>query len=402
MRIWTNWAGNVRATPCRVERPRSIDALRQIVAAATREGLPVRAAGSGHSFSPLCETGGVLVDLSAIAGIERIDPVSGDAVVLAGTKLHALGEPLLEAGRALANQGDIDQQAIAGAVSTGTHGTGRRHGSFAAQARAVEFVTAEGDLVEVNASDPERFRAARLSLGLMGVISRVTMSTLPAYRLRERCRAASFDEGLAAYLEEEPVRRNAEFWWLPALDACVIKTFDETSDPIARPETAEHPPGTLERYLKPEAVDWSWRIYPSARTTPFVEMEYTLPLAAGPAAVREVRDLMRRDHPACTWAVEYRTQPGEDAWLSPTQGADSVTISVHQAVDQPWEAFFRDAERLFLGHGGRPHWGKLHYLDPAGVAACYPRLGEFRRVVREFDPAGTFANDHLRGLGLGC
>jgi len=228
----------------------------------------------------------------------------------------------------------------------------------------------------------------------------VTIATVPAYRLREQCRADSFEQCLAAYLEEEPNRRNAEFWWLPALDTCVLKTFDETTDPIHRPETAEHPPGTLERYLKPDAVDWSYRIYPSARTTPFVELEYTLPLAAGPAAVRELRDLVRRDHPACTWAVEYRTQPGEDAFLSPTQGQDSVTISVHQAVDQPWEAFFRDAEALFLSHGGRPHWGKLHYLDAAATAASYPLLEEFRRARRALDPAGVFANRHLRALGL--
>ncbi len=399
---WTNWAGNVRAEPRRVQQPETIDELRRMVAEAARRGERVRVAGSGHSFSPICATDGTLLDLSAIAGLERVDPDTGAAVVLAGTKLHALGEPLLAAGRALANQGDIDRQAIAGALSTGTHGTGRAFGSFAAQAVAIEFVTPQGDLVSINANDPARFRAARLSLGLLGVVARVTIGTVPAYRLREQSEALSFDECLERYPAIEASRRNAEFWWLPALDRCVIKQFDETADAPNRPDVPEHPPGTLERYLKPDAVDWSFRIYPSLRTVPFVELEYTLPFAEGPAAIREVRRLMKTEHPDCTWAVEYRTQPGEDAYLSPTQGEESVTISVHQAIDQPWEPFFRDAEGVFAAHGGRAHWGKLQYRGRDGIAAAYgDSLARFEAVRAEMDPDGVFGNDYLREVGLG-
>jgi FAD/FMN-containing dehydrogenase len=399
---WTNWAGNIHATPRRIERPATIDDLRRAVAVAADLGQTIRVAGSGHSFSPICATDGLLLDLSLLEGIEEIDPDSGDVTMLAGTKLHAAGEPLLAAGRALANQGDIDRQAIAGALSTGTHGTGRKHGSFSAQARAVEVVSPEGDLVRIDASDAARFAAARLSIGLLGVVSRVTLSTVPAYKLREQTEAMSFDECLERYPRMEQKRRNAEFWWLPALDTCVVKSFQETTDDIVRPEIEEHPPGTLARYMRPEAVDWSYRIYPSQRTVPFVELEYTLPFSEGFAAIREARDVMQKQHPDCRWAVEYRTQPGEDAWLSPTQGADSVTISVHQAIDQPWEAFFRDMERVFVARGGRPHWGKLQYLDAKGIRAIYPAASRdaFERVRGEMDPAGVFANDYLRGLGL--
>ncbi|MGI9254360.1 MAG: FAD-binding protein, partial [Thermomicrobiales bacterium] len=254
---WSNWAGNIRSEPNRVERPESVDALRRVVRDAAKRRETIRAAGSGHSFSPVCETSGTLIDLTGIAGIERIDPETGAATVLAGTKLHALGGPLLEAGRALANQGDIDRQAIAGAVSTGTHGTGRRFGSFSAQITGLEVVTPEGDLVAIDASEPERFRAARLSIGLLGVLARVTIGTVPAYKLRERCQAMPFDACLSAYPAIEAERRNAEFWWLPALDTCVVKAFEESTDEPIHPDAGEHPPGTLERYLKPEAVDWS-------------------------------------------------------------------------------------------------------------------------------------------------
>lgn len=398
---WSNWAGNVEARPRAVERPATVDGLRRAVRDAARRGDEVRAAGAGHSFAPLVATSGTLLDLSLLQGIEAIDPETGEATVLAGTRLHALGEPLLAAGRALVNQGDIDRQAIAGAVSTGTHGTGRAAGSFSAQVTALEFVTPDGDLLRLDASDADRFQAARLSLGMLGVLARVTVSTVPAYKLRETTRAVPFDEALETFAETEPAVRNAEFWWLPGLDACVLKTLDLTDDAPVRPEHEEHPPGTLARYLRPEAVDWSFRIYPNQRNVPFVELEYTLPLAEGPAAMRALREAMRRDHPGCTWAVEYRTQPGEDALLSPTRGRDSVTISVHQAVDQPWEAFFRDAERVFLAHEGRPHWGKLHFLEADQVAALYPTQRAFEAARSTIDPQGVFLNDHLRSLGFG-
>lgn len=398
---WANWAGNIRATPGVVIAPASLDALRGAVLKAVRRGETVRVAGAGHSFAPLCVTEGTLIDLSRLAGIERIDPETGEAVIWAGTRIHAMGEPLLQAGRALANQGDIDRQAIAGAVSTGTHGTGRKHGSFSAMVRAVEIMTADGELVTIDGSEPERLRAASLSLGLLGVVTRVTLATVPAYRLRERTRALPFDECLDGFLAEEEARRNAEFWWLPAHDLCVMKTFEETEEEPFTVEAVEAPPGTIERYLRPEVVDWSYRAYPSARNVPFVEMEYTLPLAEGPSAIREVRRMMQATHPDCTWAVEYRTQPGESSLLSPTQGEASATISLHQAVGQPWERFFRDAEPILLAHGGRPHWGKVHWLEREQIAGLYPNRPAFEAIRRELDPAGMFVNDYLAGLGFG-
>jgi FAD/FMN-containing dehydrogenase len=129
-------------------------------------------------------------------------------------------------------------------------------------------------------------------------------------------------------------------------------------------------------------------------------MEYTLPLTEGPAAMREVRYLMQTRHPDCTWAVEYRTQPGEQSLLSPTQGAESVTISLHQAIDLPYEPLFRDAEAIFRTHHGRPHWGKLHFLDRGEIACLYPEVPAFRATRAELDPRGTFTNAYLASLGL--
>ena len=398
--IWANWASNVRATPRIVVTPGFIGELRAAVVEAARRGETVRVAGAGHSFAPLCATSGTLLDLSRLTGVERVDATTGEATIWAGTRVAELGEPLLAQRRALANQGDIDRQAIAGAVSTGTHGTGRKHGSFAAAVRAVELMRPDGTLVTIDTTELERLRAASLSLGLLGVLTRVTLATVPAYKLREQTQVFPFDDCLDGFLAEETSRRNAEFWWLPAHDRCVLKTFMETEENPFRVEAPEALPGTIERYLKPDTVDWSWRIYPSTRTFPFVEMEYTLPLDEGPAAMREVRRIMQTRHPGCTWAVEYRTQPGEQSLLSPTRGMASVTISLHQAMDLPYEPLFRDAEAVFRAHDGRPHWGKLHFLSSDEMAHLYPELPAFRAIRAELDPDGVFTNDYLARLGL--
>ncbi len=180
----------------------------------------------------------------------------------------------------------------------------------------------------------------------------------------------------------------------------MLKTFVETEETPFQIEAPEAPPGTIERYLKPDAVDWSWRIYPSTRTFPFVEMEYTLPLAEGPAAMREVRRLMQTRHPECSRAVEYRTQPGEQSLLSPTRGQESVTISLHQAMPLPYESLFGDAAAVFRAHDGRPHWGKLHCLSADEIADLYPELPAFQAIRAEMDPQGIFTNDYLARLGL--
>ena len=399
MATWSNWAGNVTTEPKRIAQPATLNELRDVVVDAASHGWTVRVAGSGHSFSPICASDGLLIDLSRLSGIESIDPATGDATVWSGTKIHELGAPLFRAGRALMNQGDIDRQAIAGAVSTGTHGTGRQFGSFSNAVRTIELMTPDGELITIDGqSEGDLLTAAALSLGMLGVVTRVKLATVLAYKLREQTKALDFDACLEHYPEIEATHRNAEFWWVPPLDTCVIKSFAESDDePFSLPEV-EHPVGTLERYLKPDKVDCSYRVYPSTRSLQFVECEFTLPIANGPSAVSDIRRLIQEVHPEIRWGVEYRTLAGERHLLSPTGGVDSVTISVHQAVDQPYERFMRACEEIFLARGGRPHWGKLHWLGRAEINRLYPGASRFRQIRCDLDPNGHFLNDHLRPL----
>lgn len=400
---WTNWSGSVRCAPRQLAMPDDEAAIIALVRGLAREpGAELRAVGTGHSFAPLCATDGVLLSLDRLQGIIDVDPARMEATIWAGTELHRLGAPLLAAGLALENLGDIDRQSLGGAIGTGTHGTGQTLGSIPTQVVGLRLVLASGEILDCSAErEPEIFAAARLSLGALGVITRVTLRLLPAYRLHERTWAASFAEclaGLAALIEGN---RHFEFFWSPREDACAMKALNPTT--AVTPESPAPPPaapGRLARYLGPERVDWSYRIFPSERTVRFNELEFAVPAANGPACLRELRSLMQGRHPEVAWPIEYRTLRADDIPLSPAYGRETVTISLHQAHDRPHERFFADAEAIFRNHQGRPHWGKMHRYDVHDLRAAYPGWDQFHAVRQRLDPDGRWLNPYLRCLFL--
>lgn len=383
---WQNWAGNVRCEPVEVAHPATEDEVATAVVRAAAAGREVRTAGRGHSFSPLCATDGTVLVLDRLTGVLDVDADAGRATVAAGTPIAELGTPLRAAGLAFANQGDIDRQAIAGAVGTGTHGTGPTLGSFSTAVAGVRLVDAAGEFHDLAPGD-DRFEVARLSLGAAGVVTALTFDLVPTYRLHERTWREDVAECLGRLDERVAATRHYEFWWFPHRDRVESKALALTD--------ADPDPLDDRRW---ERIGHSDVIFPSDRDLPFVEMEYSIPAEAGPAAFDAVRRLWLDDHPEVVWPIEYRTVAADDVWLSPFQGRASVTISIHQAVDEPWEAAFRDAEAVFRAYGGRPHWGKLHHLDAAAAAEAYPSWADWWRVRDSMDPGGAFLNDHLRGL----
>jgi FAD/FMN-containing dehydrogenase len=400
MGVWRNWAGNLQAEPTTIVHPTSEADIISLVRRAASEKEPLRIAGSGHSFTPLCITNGTLITLDGLQGLIAIDQTTQTARIAAGTKISQLGEPLLQAGFALANQGDIDYQALAGAISTGTHGTGVEYGSFSTMVTAVRMVLASGEMLVCSAEiEPEIFKAAQLGLGALGVLTEIVLQLVPAYRLHQRTWVASFEETMAQLERQVQMNDHFEFFWLPGYDSSVMKSLtltDESS--FGGGAVAAAPPGTLERYRAPERVDWSYRIYPSERQVPFVEMEFAVSYASGPECFCAIRDLMLKRYPQVTWPVEYRTQRADTIFLSPAYGRDVVTISLHEAPDRPYQAFFSAAESIFRTFDGRPHWGKLHNLRAADFEQQYPHWARFHAVREQLDPSGLFLNPYLRTI----
>jgi FAD/FMN-containing dehydrogenase len=385
---WKNWSGRQRATPEAVHFARSEADVVAVVRRAAAAGHPVRVAGAGHSHAPLVPSDGIIVDASGLAGVISGDREARRARVWAGTRIYALGRPLHDLGLALANQGDIDRQAIAGATATGTHGTGRTLRNLSAAVAGARIVLASGDIVECNADhERELFEVARLNLGAVGVVTQLVLQLRDAYVLSERSWRESFEHIVPRIDALAGATRHFEFFWYPESDLAHAKAIAETA---AAPVYPLAPEG--------ERQAWSYEVLPNDRPHLHTEMEYSVPAARGPACLAEIRALIRRDFPTMRWPVEYRTLAADDVWLSTAYARDTVTISVHQGIDEDDAPYFRACEAIFRAYEGRPHWGKVSYLDGADFARLYPRWHDWWRVRDAYDPTGVFLNGHLRAL----
>ncbi len=386
---WRNWSGKLASRPASLHFLRSEADAAALAASAASAGSRIRVAGATHSHAPLViNDDGVIADIGGLSGVIETDVGLGRAVVWAGSRIYSLGNALNQRGLAFANQGDIDQQAIVGATATGTHGTGVTLRNFSAQVLGLRLVLASGDVVDASAEEnAELWQAARLHLGAFGIVTRLTLAVRSRYRLREQSWDSTLDEVLADCDKLVPDNRHFEFFWYPQDDRAVVKIINETEDEAEYPLAAEG-----------SRCAWSHEVLPNHRPVAHTEMEYSVPAERGIACMREIRDLLRNRFPDVAWPVEYRTLAADDVWLSTAYERDTVTISVHLGMDEDDEPYFRACEEIFLAHDGRPHWGKVHYLDGGTLARIHPRWAEWWRVRDAWDPKDTFLNAYLTSL----
>lgn len=422
----TNWGGNLRFRPQVVYFPDTEKAIVELVRRARREGRRVRVMGARHSWMPLITTADVLVSLDRWQGVELIDVDRGIVEVRAGTRLRRLGPALARLGLAMENLGDVDVQSVAGALLTGTHGTGTSFGVLATQLEALTFVNGCGELVYCSREeDPELFRAAAVSLGVLGIVTRLRLRCVPAFRLEAHAFKGHLDGFLANLDDYLGAHRHVECYWIPYTKALQIKTWNETSAPPRRGlrwwfekvvlENAAL--GALMHYCKwrpqhiPRVnrlvasligddtyVDASYRLFATPRYVRFLEMEYSLPLAHFPAAMRALEEAFCYHRFRVAFPVECRFVRGDYFMLSPATGRNSAYIAVHQLRGMPWQDYFRAAEQIFRQYGGRPHWGKMHFCRKAELAQMYPEWAHFSAIRRTHDPDGVFLNEWLEAV----
>lgn len=423
---WRNWAGNVTARPVREVSPASAAELADAVRRAAEDGLKVKAVGTGHSFTTAAATDGVLIRPDLLTGIREIDRTAMTVTVEAGTPLKRLNAVLAREGLSLTNMGDIMEQTVAGATSTGTHGTGRDSASIAAQITGLELITADGSLLKCSAKEnPEVFAAARIGLGALGVVSALTFAVEPEFLLTAREEPMTFDrvtsEFDALYAENE----HFEFYWFPHTGNCNTKRNNRSAGPAAPPgrvsgwiedefmsnglfqvvcSLGRAVPATIPAIAKVSSralsartyTDIPYKVFTSPRRVRFVEMEYAVPREAVVEALREVRALVERSDLRVSFPVEVRTAPADDIALSTASGRDTAYIAVHMYKGTPYQAYFTAVERIMTAHAGRPHWGKVHTRDAEYFAGAYPRFGEFTALRDRLDPDRLFGNAYLR------
>ncbi|MEU9098058.1 D-arabinono-1,4-lactone oxidase [Streptomyces sp. NPDC048361] len=423
---WRNWAGNVTARAAREASPASVAELAAEVRRAAEDGLTVKAVGTGHSFTSTAATDGVLIRPDLLTGIREIDRAAMTVTVEAGTPLKRLNAVLAREGLSLTNMGDIMEQTVAGATSTGTHGTGRDSASIAAQITALELVTADGSLLTCSAKEnPEVFAAARIGLGALGIVTAITFAVEPVFLLTAREEPMGFDQVTADFDALFTENEHFEFYWFPHTGNCNTKRNNRSSGPAAPPgkvrawiddefmsnglfqavcSLGRVAPATIPAIAKVSSralsartyTDIPYKVFTSPRRVRFVEMEYALPREAVVDALREVKAMVDRSPLRVSFPVEVRTAPADDIALSTASGRESAYIAVHMYKGTPHQAYFTAVERIMTEYAGRPHWGKLHARDAAYFAQVYPRFGEFTAVRDRLDPERRFTNAYLR------
>jgi FAD-linked oxidoreductase len=418
---WSNWSGSVTASPRLVARPRDAGELASMIGQAGK----VRVVGAGHSFMPLCQTDDLLLSLSDYEGAIEVAPDRKTVWAPAGWSLKALTAALWDQGLSLINQGDINPQSLAGAISTGTHGTGAELGSLSTQACGFRLMTADGAIVECGPDqNPELYQAQRLSLGLLGVAVEIRIHVVPAYHLEERVERRPLAEVAERLDELAAATRHMEFFVFPYSDEVIFKTLHpvevEATAPPAK-EIGEDSEATFKTIcdicaavpiLTPSLqrlmmrmmgkasprVGPAYAIFPSERNIRFEEMEYELPRAAGLPTLRAAMAHIRKRRLPITFPFEFRLAAGDDIWMSPFNAGPGASISFHQYARMPWRPAFAEMEAVLRDGAGRPHWAKRHALTTAEVHRLYPRAGDFVAACKTWDPAGKFANTHLTQL----
>ncbi len=389
--MWENWSGSLRFSPERVERPESESAIRDIVRRAAGAKKTLRPAGTGHSSSLLLATRDVLISLDAFRGIESYDPAKREATLLAGTTLGEAGNLLLALKLAMHNLGDVDVQSVAGALATGTHGSGKHLPALSAMVAGGRMITASGEKVEFSLEkDPDLTRAAQVSLGALGIYTALTLRLLPAYRLHRREWCTTADRCFAHIGDLAERHRNFDFYWYPRSDRVKLRTMDPPGD---APESIPY------ARLVEDRTGWSSEVITKVRTLRFDEMEYAVPAEVGPECFEAVRRRIRERHRKhVAWRVLYRTVAPDDAYLSIAHGRATATISLHQNAALPFWGFFNDIEPIFQEYGGRPHWAKKHTMAADDLMPLYPRWDRFIAARRRMDPDGLFLNPYLERL----
>ncbi|TPL57288.1 FAD-binding protein [Mesorhizobium sp. B2-4-2] len=423
-RNWSNWSGFVRAEPKLVATPTDAGELADLVRTAPG---PLRVAGAGHSFTPLVASQGSIVSLEKIEGLVSHDVQSHRARVRAGTRLGPLMHMLQGIGQGLPNMGDIDRQAIGGALGTATHGSGPTLGAYHTQLETVQIVDGRGELREFDRTrDQDMIQAMGVALGSFGILTEVTLNNIATYRLRRRKWVLPIADMLRDFETMMAAHRSAEFYYIPfsgyaQFIASDLSDANPTTRPTGDDETGLATLRKLSRGLrrlpwlrrslirgavkKVPAEDYvqDWlNVYASDRQTKFNEMEYHLPFEEGPKVITQIIELTEKHFPEVYFPMEVRSVAPDMFWLSPFYKRLTCSIAIHHDAANDPEPFMRAAEPIFRRHGGRPHWGKMHSLKAADLKKLYPRWDDAMAGRRDIDPENRFVSPYMAGLfGIG-
>ena len=417
---WKNWSGSQSCLPEARKAPSSMSELQEIIRSANGQIRPV---GAGHSFMPLVPTDGTILSLSRMTGLVSHDEETNQATLRGGTQLGDASRQLAEIGQAFINMPDIDEQSLAGAIATATHGTGESLTCMSDFITGLQLVTADGSVLNCSKKEnTDVFEAARVSLGALGIVTEVTMQNLPSYRMKRETWTAPFEEVMETADDIAKSNRNFEFYYIPFSGTCLLDVHNFTDEPPASTDLKDQNEGTQELRQIRDLLSWAPKVrelligtilnamgkevtitapgegYASERNVRFNEMEFHLPRENALNALSEVRQTLESQFPEVFFPIEFRFIKSDDLWLSPFHGRETCSIAVHRFFSEDYTAYFKAIEPIFRKYDGRPHWGKLNKLTGQDLAAHYPRWNDFKAIRAELDPTGKFLNPYLKSI----
>jgi FAD-linked oxidoreductase len=429
---WQNWSGLESADPREVRSPSSTDDVVAAVVSARDSRTTVKMVGTGHSFTGIASPGDTMLRPERLSGIVSVDREAMTVTAYAGTRLKLLNAELERHGLSLHNMGDIAEQTLAGAVSTGTHGTGGVAAGLAAQVAGFQLVTGTGEVLDASpAENADVFGLGRVGLGALGILTTITFAVEPLFLLEAHEQPMSWDEALGSFDEMVAESHHCDMYWFPHTERMLTKRNHRLDADVAeaRPvgrvrgwvddellsntvfgaltAAANRAPGVIPRMNQVSAralsartySDVAHRVFTSPRRVVFREMEYAVPRAAGLDALREARRVVDASDWRISFPVEIRVAPADDVAMSTAYDRDSFYLAFHTHHRSDWAthaAYLAAMEAIMRDHDGRPHWGKLHTRTATDLAPAYPRFGEFVALRDRLDPDRVFANDYLR------
>lgn len=425
---WQNWAGNVKGMPTQSILPSDVKQLSNLIWNSQKQHKTIRVTGAAHSFSPVAKPDDIAISLHNMRGLIEIDPESKEATFWAGTYLYEIGPILEQFGLALANMGDIQQQTIAGAISTGTHGTGVSLGSLSSQIVKWGFVDGLGNYHEHTRGDDDLSKVLHISLGLLGVLVKVTMKTVPLYSLKYQSLHYPFTEANQLWSTMIREYRHVEWYYFPGEEQIQIKIMDQI--PIVKQTRKSKKIEDLKTSIvengllfivselckrQPKMTKWvshlasktvptgikeglCYEIFPSARNVKFLEMEYAIPLENFQECMQEIHFTLKSYPFKVHFPIECRTMMGESGILSPTQGKESAYLAFHMYKGMDEKDYFRWVQSLMKRYDGRSHWGKMNVLTKERILELYPEYPLFLNIREKYDPENVFVTNYFKSL----
>lgn len=422
-----NWGKTWSNQPKEILYPEGEVEVQSIIQNANEQGRHIRVVGSAHSWTHLVPAEDMLISLDKMQGLILLNKDENWAEVWAGTKLHRLFDILHENGMAVVNQGDIDVQSIAGALSTGTHGTGKDFSTLATMLLEVTLVTGKGEIMVLNEQNhPELFKAAQVSLGALGIITRMKLKVTPTFKLEYISKVGKLEDAVENFDQYLNENRNFEFYWFPHTDLVQLKIVNKTDKPIKDGgfwrdvndvlienigyAVLSHFSKMFSWFTRPFSkfsaknvphgrwINYSHKIFATKRWVKFSEMEYNVPVEHFKSCIYEIRDMIHQRNFRVHMPMEVRYVKADDIMISPANGRDCVYMAVHQFKGMEYKEYFKAVEEIYWKYGGRPHFGKMNTLDYQGFKNIHPNWDRFIEIRNELDPKGVMLNAYLRKI----